>query len=311
MLGYLPWILRCHLLVILVLISPDFATCSLVFHKHMVNHVIKRLSTFACLALSTLALMFLFPTGSKFDTLETIIFLLSGKKTWTMQDLESQSCFHWKKQTLQTVMSLYLIFFQICYAWQIFCLLMTFFSLDSWTSAECFSLSFSMAIDEISLFLKLLSIYTSSFILFWTFSKRVLRSRTLNVFDLEVWNICQENLFCHRAAKFENQKNQRRDPFSGFFWFSNFAALWQTKFSWQIFHMRQLFWNNLRCTIFFFQLDGLNSCLFWSLSWHLLLTELWKKLVLNNLFVDIFVDRCKANHENLQISEKFFFQFYN
>ena len=40
------------------LISPDFATCSLALHKHLVSVVVKRLSTCASLALNTLATMF-------------------------------------------------------------------------------------------------------------------------------------------------------------------------------------------------------------------------------------------------------------
>ena len=46
------------LLVVLCLISLDFAACSLALHKHVASDVIKRLSTFASLALSTLAPMF-------------------------------------------------------------------------------------------------------------------------------------------------------------------------------------------------------------------------------------------------------------
>ena len=46
------------LLFVLCLISPDFATCSLELHKHVVIDVIKRLSTFKSLELSNLAPMF-------------------------------------------------------------------------------------------------------------------------------------------------------------------------------------------------------------------------------------------------------------
>ena len=50
--------IRCYLLVVLCLISPDFATCSLTLHKHVFSDVTKSLSTFASLLLSTLASMF-------------------------------------------------------------------------------------------------------------------------------------------------------------------------------------------------------------------------------------------------------------
>ena len=52
--------LCCFLMVVLCLISPNFATCSVTLHKHVVSVVVKRLSTFASLALSTLAPMFSF-----------------------------------------------------------------------------------------------------------------------------------------------------------------------------------------------------------------------------------------------------------
>ena len=45
-------------MVVLCLVSPDFAICSLALHKHVVSVVVSRLSTFASLALSTLAPMF-------------------------------------------------------------------------------------------------------------------------------------------------------------------------------------------------------------------------------------------------------------
>ena len=44
--------LRFFLLVVLRLISPKFSTWSLALHKNVVNDVVKRLSTFASLALS-------------------------------------------------------------------------------------------------------------------------------------------------------------------------------------------------------------------------------------------------------------------
>ena len=50
--------IRCYLLVVLCLISPDFATCSLALHKHVFSDVTKSLSIFASLLLSTLASMF-------------------------------------------------------------------------------------------------------------------------------------------------------------------------------------------------------------------------------------------------------------
>ena len=50
--------LRCYLLVVLCLMSPDFATCCLELHEHVVSDVIKRLNTFASVALSTLEPMF-------------------------------------------------------------------------------------------------------------------------------------------------------------------------------------------------------------------------------------------------------------
>ena len=45
-------------------VSPDFATCSMALLKHLVNVVMKRLSTLASLALITLAPMFLFSLSS-------------------------------------------------------------------------------------------------------------------------------------------------------------------------------------------------------------------------------------------------------
>ena len=45
--------------IVLCLISPDFATCSLALHKHVVSDVIKMLNTFANIAISTLAPMFI------------------------------------------------------------------------------------------------------------------------------------------------------------------------------------------------------------------------------------------------------------
>ena len=50
---------------ILCLISRDFATCSLALHKHVVNYVVKGLSTFPSLALTTLAPMFSFLRTTK------------------------------------------------------------------------------------------------------------------------------------------------------------------------------------------------------------------------------------------------------
>ena len=47
-------------MLLLCLISPDFATLSLALHKHVVSVVFKRLSTFTNLLLSTLAPMFFF-----------------------------------------------------------------------------------------------------------------------------------------------------------------------------------------------------------------------------------------------------------
>ena len=49
---------RYYLFFVLCLISPDFATCSVALHEFVVSHVVKMLSTFASLALSTLAPMF-------------------------------------------------------------------------------------------------------------------------------------------------------------------------------------------------------------------------------------------------------------
>ena len=46
-------------MVVFCLISPDFATYSLGLHKHLVSVVVKRLSTFPSLALSTLGPMFI------------------------------------------------------------------------------------------------------------------------------------------------------------------------------------------------------------------------------------------------------------
>ena len=46
-------------MVALCLISPDFATCFLALHKHMVNDVVKWLSTFGSPARSTSTRMFL------------------------------------------------------------------------------------------------------------------------------------------------------------------------------------------------------------------------------------------------------------
>ena len=50
--------LRCYLMVVFCLIFRDYTICSLALHKHLVLVVVKRLSTFAGLALSTLATMF-------------------------------------------------------------------------------------------------------------------------------------------------------------------------------------------------------------------------------------------------------------
>ena len=49
-----------YFMIILCLISPDFGTCSLTLHKYELGDLVKRLSTFAILALSILAPMFLF-----------------------------------------------------------------------------------------------------------------------------------------------------------------------------------------------------------------------------------------------------------
>ena len=46
-----------HYLFVLCLISPDFATCSVALHENVLSNVVKRLSTFPSLALSTLAKM--------------------------------------------------------------------------------------------------------------------------------------------------------------------------------------------------------------------------------------------------------------
>ena len=60
---------RRYLMIVVRLIFPDFATCSLTLNKHLVSAVVKWLSTSANLALSTLAPMFrwveqiLFPQG--------------------------------------------------------------------------------------------------------------------------------------------------------------------------------------------------------------------------------------------------------
>ena len=51
--------LRCYLMVVLCLNAPNFARCSVALHKHVVNVVVKSLSTFASCALSTLEPMFL------------------------------------------------------------------------------------------------------------------------------------------------------------------------------------------------------------------------------------------------------------
>ena len=50
--------LRCYLMVVFCLISPNFATCCLALNKHLVIVVFKKLSNFMSLALSTLAPMF-------------------------------------------------------------------------------------------------------------------------------------------------------------------------------------------------------------------------------------------------------------
>ena len=44
-------------MVVFCPISPDFTTCSVAFHKHLVGVIVKRLSNFASLALRILALM--------------------------------------------------------------------------------------------------------------------------------------------------------------------------------------------------------------------------------------------------------------
>ena len=58
--------LRCYHMVVFCLISPDFATCPLALHNHLVSVVVKRLSNFESLALSTLAPMFKRAQGSLF-----------------------------------------------------------------------------------------------------------------------------------------------------------------------------------------------------------------------------------------------------
>ena len=52
--------LRCYIMVVLCLISPDFAIWSLALHRHLVSVVFKRLSTLKSLLLTTLAPMFFF-----------------------------------------------------------------------------------------------------------------------------------------------------------------------------------------------------------------------------------------------------------
>ena len=50
--------LRCYLMVVFCLFSPDIATCSLTLYKHLIIAVVKRLITFVNLLLSTTALKF-------------------------------------------------------------------------------------------------------------------------------------------------------------------------------------------------------------------------------------------------------------
>ena len=65
--------LRCYLMVALCVISPDFATCSLALHKHVVNIVVKRLSTFASLALSAYVFCSISSKPTKFHKRCTIV----------------------------------------------------------------------------------------------------------------------------------------------------------------------------------------------------------------------------------------------
>ena len=50
--------LRCYLIVVFCLISPDFTTSSLALHKHLISVVFKRLRNVASLALSNLVRIF-------------------------------------------------------------------------------------------------------------------------------------------------------------------------------------------------------------------------------------------------------------
>ena len=50
--------LRCYPMVVFSIISPDFAKCSMALHELFLSVVVKNLSTFTSLALSTLAPMF-------------------------------------------------------------------------------------------------------------------------------------------------------------------------------------------------------------------------------------------------------------
>ena len=56
----ITWNLRCYLLIVLCLINPAFATSSLALHTNVVSDKLRWLSTFASLALRTLALSSVF-----------------------------------------------------------------------------------------------------------------------------------------------------------------------------------------------------------------------------------------------------------
>ena len=88
-----------YLLVLLCPISPDFATCSLALHKHLVSDVVKRLSTFPSLALSTLEPMFYYvssaPKAQNFDNgqqmtdYHTKVNTSRFKKLWSIAEKKS------------------------------------------------------------------------------------------------------------------------------------------------------------------------------------------------------------------------------
>ena len=108
-------------MVIFNLISPDFATSSVALHKHRASVVVKRLSNFASLALSTLAPMFSnFKTTLRFCLIfgKTIFFrkphsAFLGERSEAYSHKDTSSCFRfsshpWHPSAFQLFKSFFL-----------------------------------------------------------------------------------------------------------------------------------------------------------------------------------------------------------